>query len=89
MTHKIVYILIFVIVLAAVWFWLDSTQTTNPAIFDEGGLPLSSPSPQISPSPAVSASPDSLQGLEQELDASVQGDIDAEFESVDNDINSL
>lgn len=72
-----VYVAILVVVLAAVWFLLDAMQNSNRV-----------EQLDASPVPSINSSSDSA-SLEQELDASIQMDVDSEFKAIDSDIEKL
>ena len=80
MSKKIIHITILVVVLGAAWFLLD--KYTSWHRYGEVSQPAESP--YISPAPTQTP-----QTLEQELDASLQGDIESEFKIIDEDANNL
>ncbi len=73
------YIILAVVILAGLWIWLDRMNTTQ-------NTASPSTSPSISPVPEQSGSNVQLQ---QELDASVPGNVDGEFKDMDKDASGL
>jgi hypothetical protein len=79
MSKNIIYAILVVVVLIAAWFLLGLDKGVQ--------APQPSPSPETSTTPAPATSPDAQ--LEQELNASLEGDLNAEFQYLDDEAQGL